>query len=152
MNACNRKGSRVIQAIPYLYLVAMIVVYPIFFVEPLWPRASWLAYMREFTNFVPITGMMTAIGNVVRTGRIVYLRGYLLHLLCMVPVGMYYGQAMAQVNLRAAKPLLVRYGIALTVLYAIRVSTRMGTFDVDDILLNLAGMYLGILCTRIWKK
>ncbi len=137
----------------FLYLVSMILVYPVFFVDAPLPGASWFQYVKEFTNLIPLTGFIAAVGNVVVTGgRLVYLRGYLLHLLCMVPVGMYYGATLEAVNWKTVKPLLIRYGVLLAVLYALRVGFRLGIFDVDDILLNLLGMYLGMVCWKLWKK
>ncbi|MGE8556792.1 MAG: VanZ family protein [Chryseobacterium jejuense] len=50
------------------------------------------------------------------------------------------------------KALLFTFIPAITIVEALQYFTRMGIFEVDDILLNTVGVYLGWLCRRCIEK
>ncbi|AZA77847.1 VanZ family protein [Chryseobacterium sp. G0186] len=56
-------------------------------------------------------------------------------------------------RLRDLKTLIFTFVSAITIVEALQYFTRMGIFEVDDILLNTLGVYLGwILCRFIEKR
>ncbi|PRB03861.1 teicoplanin resistance protein VanZ [Chryseobacterium sp. MYb7] len=56
-------------------------------------------------------------------------------------------------KLRDLKPLLINFIAAITIVEALQYFTRMGIFEVDDIILNTFGMYLGwLLCGFMEKR
>ncbi|WPO91877.1 VanZ family protein [Chryseobacterium sp. HR92] len=56
-------------------------------------------------------------------------------------------------DLRKLKPLLFSFISCIIIVEALQYFTRMGIFEVDDIILNTFGVYLGwLLCRCIEKK
>lgn len=56
-------------------------------------------------------------------------------------------------DLRKLKPLLFSFISCIIIVEALQYFTRMGIFEVDDIILNTFGVYLGwVLCRCIEKK
>lgn len=55
-------------------------------------------------------------------------------------------------KLRNLKPLLFNFISAITIVEGLQYFTRMGIFEVDDIILNTFGAYLGWLICRFIEK
>lgn len=55
-------------------------------------------------------------------------------------------------KLRNLKPLLINFISAITIVEALQYFTRLGIFEVDDIILNTFGVYLGWLLCRFMEK
>ncbi len=55
-------------------------------------------------------------------------------------------------KLRDLKSLVFTFIPAITIVEGLQYFTRMGIFEVDDILLNTFGVYLGWLCSRLIEK
>ncbi|OCA79966.1 teicoplanin resistance protein VanZ [Chryseobacterium contaminans] len=55
-------------------------------------------------------------------------------------------------ELRDLKSLIFTFIPAITIVEGLQYFTRMGIFEVDDILLNTFGVYLGWLCRRFLEK
>ena len=55
-------------------------------------------------------------------------------------------------KLRDLKPLLINFIAAITIVEALQYFTRLGIFEVDDIILNTFGVYLGWLLCRFMEK
>lgn len=55
-------------------------------------------------------------------------------------------------KLKDLKILLFNFISAITIIEALQYFTRMGIFEVDDIILNTFGVYLGFLLCRCFEK
>ncbi|WP_294248982.1 VanZ family protein [uncultured Chryseobacterium sp.] len=55
-------------------------------------------------------------------------------------------------KLMGIKPLLFTFISAITIVEGFQYFTRMGIFEVDDILLNTSGMYLGFLIRNLMER
>ncbi|MGH1519419.1 VanZ family protein [Chryseobacterium sp. JK1] len=55
-------------------------------------------------------------------------------------------------KLKEVKPLLFNFIPAITIVEGLQYFTRMGIFEVDDIILNTLGVYLGWLICRFIEK
>lgn len=100
--------------------------------------SSVIEFVREFTNLVPLRGIMGTVGAVLETGRVVYLTNYAVQLLLMLPVGLLCGASGGSL-----KDVCLQNTVVLVAVYGLRLFLKLGSFDVDDILLNLLGLSLG---------
>lgn len=101
-----------------------------------WQDASVIEYAGKFTNLIPLRGILDAVSTYGFAG----LRPYALHLIIMMPVGLFEG------FLEQGRSMLKtcgKYAVVLAAVYALRLLLKQGSFDVDDILLNLVGVSFG---------
>lgn len=109
--------------------------------------ASVLEFIRHFTNIIPFRGIAESVSIVLETGRIAYLTRYALNLFVLIPAGLLCG-----LNRRQLKDTAVQYSVVLMLIYGLRVILKLGSFDVDDILLNLLGLSMGWLLGNMIAK
>lgn len=109
-----------------------------------WRDAMLLDFIREFTNLIPGRGIVEALQQAMRYG--FSLRNPIfLHLVALLPLGVYLG---LHNNHMEGRDILIQCRssiLLLSILYALRLLLKLGSFDIDDILLNTAGFALGSL-------
>lgn len=122
-----------------VYLFGIVLLPPLlgWTVVP-WQDASVIEFVREFTNLIPLQGIAGTVGTVLETGRAVYLTRYAVQILLMLPVGLLCGATR-----RPLKDVCLQNASVLVAVYGLRILLKLGSFDVDDILLNLLGLSLG---------
>ena len=103
-------------------------------------EASVFEFIRHFTNIVPLRGIAESVSIVLETGRIAFLTRYALNLFVLIPAGLLCG-----LNRSQLKDTAVQYSVVLMLIYGLRVILKLGSFDIDDILLNLLGLSMGWL-------
>ena len=140
------------------WLLSVIYIAAIAFLPPVlgWTSvaqrsASVFVFIERFTNLVPLMGIVEALRIALDTGRIAYLTRYMFNMLVLIPAGLLCG-----LNRRQLKIVAVQYAVVLMLVYGLRVVLKLGSFDVDDILLNLLGLSLGwragVMLNAISKK
>lgn len=70
------------------------------------------------------------------------------NIVMFVPFGFWDGFSQTE----GLKSLIFTFIPAITVVEGLQYFTRMGIFEVDDILLNTFGVYLGWLCCRFLER
>lgn len=153
MEACIIMCKQIKKLLPYTYSVVIILVSPLFRLSYIsWRDAPLVDYVKEFSNIVPLRGILDAITNAMTTEKVWYLRPLVWNLLIMVPVGLFYGYFMIGNDVKERSVVCVRYFVLFGFLYCIRVLMKLGSFDIDDILLNLVGVYFGMILVCHWKE
>lgn len=124
-----------------LYLLALVSL--LFARAGYWQNLSWMDYVRLNSNFVPFATISQYI-QALCTGGInanIPLTNLLGNLLMMAPMGLY----LPYFFKRARRP-VVFFAIMLCLVLSVELvqtCLRVGSLDVDDVILNLAGAALG---------
>lgn len=107
-----------------------------------WER--WSAYVMSGFNLVPLRGLLEQIGNILAeqdvARNIIYIVG---NILGFAPLG-FFLPVLFSVQ-RKLRMFLITILLAIFVLELVQVMTMRGSFDIDDIILNTAGAYLGFM-------
>lgn len=149
---CITMNKQVKKYMPCVYVIVVILISPLFRLSQIaWRNASVVEFVREFTNLVPLRGIIDAVMHAVNAQNISYLRPVVVNFLVMVPLGVYCGFFMERFDFKVAGLVCMRYGALFAMLYGIRILLKMGSFDIDDILLNLVGLWLGMAAGSRWK-
>ena len=131
-------GKRV-GIISVLYLLVVVLMPPLVgWTEVAWRNATVLEFAREFTNLIPLQSIVRTIHSALEIGRISDLIRFAVQILLLLPVGV-----LAGVSCKPLKNVLLWETFALATVYGIRLSLKLGSFDVDDILMNLIGVSIG---------
>lgn len=128
----------------WLYLAAVIFLPSLLgWTTVPWPDAPLRVFAGEFSNFIPLRGVLGAIS----AGSLSALGQYGLHLILMVPVGL-----LSRKDCEKPARVCGMYALILCGLYALRLLLKLGSFDVDDILMNLIGIFVGMLLAKSVKR
>lgn len=84
---------------------------------------------------------------VLETGLIGYLTMYALHLLLLMPVGLFCGRDRISLNHAS-----LQCAVLLVAVYVLRVFMKLGSFDIDDIILDLLGLCIGWFFGSMFTK
>lgn len=153
MGVCTIMCKRIKNSLPYAYVIATILALPLFRLSRISQRnATLIDYVKEFSNVFPMHGILDAITKTMNTGNVWYFLPMFFNLLIMMPVGIFYGYTKRNTNAKVKSIVCIRYTALIGFLYCIRVLLKMGCFDVDDILLNLAGLCFGMILASKWKQ
>lgn len=145
--------KRIWKMTPYLYVVFIILGSPLFRLSHIsWRNAPLDDYVREFSNVVPLHGIIESITKAIEMQNTHYIFTLLANFLVMIPVGLFYGYSMQRSNLKEISFICARYAGIFGILYCVRILLKMGSFDIDDILLNVVGMYFGIILASQRKQ
>lgn len=124
-----------------LYLLALVSL--LFARAGYWQNLSWMDYVRLNSNFVPFRTISQYV-QLLFTGSInanIPLTNLLGNLLMMAPMGLYLPYFFKRAR-RPAVFFIVMLCLVLSVELA-QTCLRVGSLDVDDVILNLAGAALG---------
>lgn len=145
--------EKIKRAFPYAYIAIVILVAPLFRLSHISQRNSALAdYIREYSNMVPLHEIIDAITKAIQEENIYYIVPLVFNLVAMIPVGVFCGYFFKQINIKVAGVVCIRYAILLAIMYGIRILLKMGSFDIDDILLNIVGLALGMFLASQGKS
>ena len=132
-----------VTAALYLYPAVAVILLTVKNMRSLWADATWFEYVSQFSNLIPLAGIVNAFGNTMKSGNLHYLIPVAFHLILLMPAGLLVGHS----RYTTGKPPVWRvcgsYALMLGTMYALRVALRIGSFDLDDLLLNLAGFLVG---------
>ncbi|MDR1705591.1 MAG: VanZ family protein [Clostridiales bacterium] len=110
-----------------------------------WER--WLAYITRAFNLVPFKGLAGQIRSIIAgedtVRNIVYMAG---NLGGFAPLGFFLPALFAKG--RKFKAFLLTVLITVIALELMQLITMRGSFDIDDVILNTGGVYLGFLLFR----
>ncbi|MDR1541302.1 MAG: VanZ family protein [Clostridiales bacterium] len=109
--------------------------------------AGWLGYVENGFNLVPFSGIAEQVGSVLSgqnvTWGIVYLAG---NLVGFAPLGFFLPSLFSRQ--RKLRVFLVAAVVVIAILEATQLLTMRGSFDIDDIILNVAGACIGFFLLR----
>lgn len=143
--ACTTMGKDMKTIIPDIYVAAAILVPSFFRLPYIAQRQSTVAeYISGFSNIVPLHEIVSAITTAIDTKNVYYLAPLVANFVVMVPVGLFYGYFMKRLSFKTVGFVCIRYVFLFSIIYGVRILLKMGSFDVDDILLNIIGMLCGI--------
>jgi len=130
-----------------IYIFALVVI--LFLIHRgHWTEISLFEYMKRFSNFVPFSTISTYI-QAILTGNInldILVKNLLGNLLLFLPMGVYlpfYFRKLAKPSLFVISMLVLLFIVETT-----QITTRRGSFDIDDLILNMIGALIGF---GIWK-
>lgn len=145
----NKIAKDFIHASFLLYVAAL--AFLLFFNSRgyIWEDLSWIEYMKYHSNFVPFRTISTYILALVNGSMNIDipLKNLLGNIVMFMPMGLYLPYYLKKIQL-----LSVFFFIMILLLLAvewIQLVTRRGSFDIDDLLLNMFGALLGFF---IWKR
>lgn len=135
-------------ALSYIFLV--ILVPPLLgWTVVSWRDASFMEFARRFSNLIPLRGIWEIVTRGTGTWQLAQLKLYGLHLLVMIPLGLLVGFMESHRGLRYA---LMKYLAAIVMVYGIRLVLKLGSFDMDDILMDLLGLTIGWLVASLLNQ
>ena len=140
----NKYKKIFIYTILGIYLI--VTVFCLFYKRNyIWSNASIKEYFLQFTNFVPFRTINQTIAVYFQTDNLRKLRPLLYHLVILIFPGLVYGVcAKSHTGIKnQLYILIVRFFPLLCAVYLTRMLLKMGSFDIDDILLNLVGLAIG---------
>ena len=144
------EGSRVWKTIFVVYLVLLFILVVIKFQGSFQELAERIASNREYpwsANLVPFASIRTQLGHMTQWWAVKNVVG---NIVCFIPWGFLMPLAYPKVQ-----KFWRTLGIALGGILAIEIFqllTGLGSFDVDDIILNLLGVMCGFVLWRAWQK
>lgn len=108
----------------------------------LWSGASMMEYAEEFVNILPFQSIISLLHSQSTIG----LFSLLTHLFIGVFPGIITGLILPSVVQKISGRFFLCSSVSgfLTFFYTFRLMFRCGTFDIDDIILDILGFYLGI--------
>lgn len=127
----------------YLYPAVAVILLTLRNMRPLWADATWFEYVSRFSNLIPFAGIVDAFGNTMKSGNLHYLIPVAFHLILLMPAGLLVGHSRYTTGKPPVWRVCGHYALMLGAMYALRVALRIGSFDLDDLLLNLAGFLVG---------
>lgn len=132
-----------ITAVLYLYPAVAVILLTVKNMRSLWADATWFEYVIRFSNLIPFAGIVDTFASAMRSGNLHYLRPLLFHLILLMPAGLLVGHSRYTTGKPPVWRVCGHYALMLGTMYALRVVLRIGSFDLDDLLLNLAGFLVG---------
>lgn len=114
----------------------------------LWSDISWLEYIRNSSNFVPFKTITTYILAMFDSSMNMYIpiENLFGNFMMFMPMGIYLPYLFKHLN--KFSRFTISLIIMLIVIEVVQVVTRLGSFDIDDFILNMLGAWIGY---GIWK-
>lgn len=143
----NNSKTRRKFSISFFVIYIGVLVYFLFFAESLGRDLSSRNYSY---NLVPFREILRFINNVQILGTNAVILNTLGNVVAFIPFGFFITPVWGKkISFKYAS--LLTFNISLLV-EIIQLITKVGTFDVDDIILNTAGGMIGIMLYFAWKK
>ncbi len=131
------------------------IVYGLFLLYVLFLRSmghdhalTYTEYLRAMSNFIPLKSVYILFTTPVISTSIVlsFLINFVGNILLFIPWGfllpLYFK------SLRIFKPFIMTTLIAVLLIESIQLFTMLGSFDIEDILLNVVGAYIGFFVAK----
>ena len=141
------------RLIVFVYIALVILLPPLmgWTVAP-WRDASLADFARRFSNLIPLRGIWESIARGRGTWLIAQLRLYGLHMAVMIPLGLLVGCFWENMTGKDMGRICLVGVFGFTVAYALRLLLKLGSFDVDDILMNVIGLWIGLFMASVFQK
>ena len=111
-----------------------------------WQNASIIDYAYEFTNIIPLYGITDSALHMILEKNLHYIYPLIFNFLITIPIGIWHTHLNKgkYLSIRAVSLLCIKYSLLLSILYLIRLIMKLGSLDIDDLLLNNIGILTGI--------
>lgn len=109
---------------------------------------TYTEYLRYRSNFIPFISVYNLVTTPVISTTIVleFLKNFVGNILLFIPWGFLFSICFK--SLQAFKKFILTTLIAVLLIESIQLFTMLGSFDIEDILLNAVGACIGFLCCK----
>ena len=109
---------------------------------------TYTEYLKNMSNFIPLKSVYIFLTTPFLSAFVVvdFLKNVVGNIVIFIPWGFFIPFYFK--NLRTSKPFVIITLIALLLIESVQLFTMLGIFDIEDIILNLVGAYIGFLCYR----
>ena len=140
--------SAVIKMITILYLGIFIwgeFIYHFNIRSAVWETASFSHYAQEFTNLVPFSTWLDALGNIgSQSGTAIFLT-LMFNFLVMLPFGLLFVSNFPNSKFKYCALTTIVFLLCINVA---KLCLRIGSFDIDDIVIGTLGAVLPVLVAK----
>ncbi len=128
-------------------IYALVLIYVLFLSRNPWSGFSIADYIRHFTNFVPFRTVVEYFKSYQKGFETVAIRNLLGNLLLFLPMGAFLPLLFRQCN-SFWRVVIVIFGM-IVLSEVIQLLLRVGSMDIDDVILNLCGAMVGYPVSKI---
>ena len=114
-------------------------------------NSSLLDFITRYTNLIPFDTIFTAFQYYSNTGKMYYLYPLWYNSFVLIPIGFLVRRVYMIQGKRLVRFCIITVGI-LCAVYFLRILLKRGCFDIDDILLNVTGLCIGIAMDMLFQK
>ena len=143
--------KKAIMVIGIIYGLALLYV---LFLRSLGATYQWTytGYLNAMHNFVPLKSVYILLTTPVMSMQVLirFAVNFVGNIVLFIPWGVLLPTFFNK--LRLFKPFLVLTLFVLVLVETIQIFAMLGSFDVEDILLNVSGACIGFACYKKWSK
>ncbi|MDE6425566.1 MAG: VanZ family protein, partial [Ruminococcus sp.] len=108
-------------------------------------RWTYTEYLKNMINFIPLQSIYILLTTPVISASIVvdFLKNFIGNIVLFIPWGFFIPFYFK--DLRTSKQFVITTLIAILLIESVQLFTMLGMFDIEDVILNLVGAYIGFL-------
>jgi glycopeptide antibiotics resistance protein len=149
MEGKMKKIGKVALKISFVfYLLALVYLLFLGTRAIFWSDISWIEYIKNSSNFVPFKTITTYILAMFDGSMNMYIpiENLFGNFMMFMPMGIYLPYLFKHLN--KFSRFTISMSSLLIVIEVVQVVTRLGSFDIDDFILNMLGAWIGY---GVWK-
>ncbi|OBR63640.1 hypothetical protein A7K91_06775 [Paenibacillus oryzae] len=142
-NAYSRNAAFNWMVVLCLLVYAAVMLYLLYF------RQRYLMWGYSY-NLVPFKTIQSYINSIGRMNSDIWIKNLFGNIILFIPIGVF--MPLLNKKLRASIPVITWCALLILIVELVQLLTKRGSFDVDDIILNTLGAWIGLMLVRPFLK